>query len=369
MDRPQWIVGGAVGVAVATLVVLSWIPTASPRPVPSAPAPMAASDVPASDPPAGVAAPPAVPAGRADDAGRDPASRSSDAASASTGTRAGHAGLSAAVTRAFDAAKAHGRPLLVVVAPTVEASKPARTGALTAVLGVGRPDVGLAFATVAEIVAAPRAALGDAIADGAHGSGPSPFAVLFETDGTTPATVVVPWDPALDAVGMRWWSLALGRAFRSSLEADAASGGPTEDEERAMAALDRLAAAVDAAVIGDRARRDRRHTQRTYVDDLLLDPAERRADPIGRLACADDAELPELRRVLTVGLRQSIPRWSGLAWKEDASRTPPFQVRDDAWCGTTIGVADEAERLRGLARDAARSVPVAPILVFDATTP
>lgn len=367
MDRTQWIVGAGVGAAVATLVVLSLIPTEPPRPGPTLPA----TTVPA------VATPEAAtPGGAAEADGGAPApagvppSGSSGAASAATGTRAGHGGLGAAVTRAFDAAKAHGKPLLVFVAPTAEASKPARTGALTAVLGRGRPDVGLAFALVAEVIAAPRAALGDAIfGEGARGDGPSPFAVLFETDGTTPSTVVVPWDPALDAVGMRWGSLALGRAFRSNFGGDATSGGPTEDEDRAIAALDRLAAAVDAAVIGDRARRDRRHTQRTYVDDLLLDPAERRADPIGRLARADDAELPELRRVLTLALWQSIPRWPGLAWKEDPSGTPPFHLRDDAWCGTAVGVADEAERLRGLARDAAMPPPAAPIVVFDTSTP
>ncbi len=289
--------------------------------------------------------------------------RRSEAAVGRDRARAGHGGLGAAVTRAFDAAKAHGKPLLVFVAPTVEASKPARTGALTAVLGRGQADVGLAFATVAEVVAAPRAALGDAVA----GDGASPFAVLFETDGTTPATVVVPWDPALDAAGMRWSALALGRAFCSSVGGDATSGGPTEDEERAIAALDRLAAAVDAAVIGDRARRDRRHTQRIYVDDLLLDPAERRADPIGHLARADDAELPEVRRVLTLALRQSAPRWPGVAWKR-ASTTPPFNAPHDAWCGTAVGVADEGERLRGLARDAA-APPDGSALVFEATTP
>ncbi|MFO0932610.1 MAG: hypothetical protein U1E39_07860 [Planctomycetota bacterium] len=365
MDRRQRIVGAGVGAAVAALVVLASIPTEPPRPVAPRPAaPTAAEGARAPEAPT-AEAPSSAPAGSAVGTARDADDRSSGAASAATGTRAGHGGLGVAATRAFDDAKAHGKPLLVFVAPTVEASKPARTGALTAVLGRGRTDVGLAFALVAEVMAAPRAALGDAIV----GDGPSPFAVLFETDGTTPSTVVVPWDPALDAVGMRWGSLALGRAFRSSVGGDATSGGPTEDEERAIAALDRLAAAVDAAVIGDRARRDRRHTQRTYVDDLLLDPAERRADPIGRLARADDAELPELRRVLTLALWQSVPRWPGLAWREDASRTPPFHVRDDAWCGTAGGVADERERLRGLARDAATLPPVAPILVFEASTP
>jgi hypothetical protein len=101
------------------------------------------------------------------------------------------------------------------------------------VLGRGRADVGLAFATVAEVVAAPRAALGDAVA----GDGASPFAVLFGTDGTTPSTAVVPWDrarrgrDAVVGVGPRTRVLLERRGRRDG-------GRPTEDEERAIAALD-----------------------------------------------------------------------------------------------------------------------------------
>jgi hypothetical protein len=120
MERQRWILGAGVGAALAALVVLSSISTEPPRAGP----PLREAPIPEATAPAVATVEAAPPAGEADGVARDPASVVAKPPTAATATRAGHGGLGAAVTRAFDAAKAHGKPLLVLVAPTVGRRSP-----------------------------------------------------------------------------------------------------------------------------------------------------------------------------------------------------------------------------------------------------